>query len=600
MAFPAEHGGVEGGEKVAGIRELSAFAAGRGDEEVGDRHVEEDGEQVQLVGVEAPPALAVEAAFHGRDRRLGENEDQLGNRSLTEGQKAMIPSVVTSGRPVELIVGLAGSGKTTAVDAARQAFEQAGYRVVGTSISGQAARTLGAEAGIGESHTIASLLWRLDHGLAHLDSRTVVVCDEAGMTDDPSMLRLLAATETAGSKRMIVGDHRQLGAVGPGGSLGALVDRHTGSVHALRENVRQADPEERTMLAHLSAGSVERAVNWYADNGRIDTAPDREQALDQTVAAWAKDVADGKQATMMAWRRANVAALNAQAQQAMRQAGRLTGPDLQVAGNLYQAGDRIVTLAPSTHGQLVTSQRGQVTAVDRDGGRLTVRMDDGRTQSTLRPGPLGRLGHRRPVKAQTSTRRIETRYSQTQTTRSSPVHPGTTAAGVRSNVALTMRPHRGTSRLAGRRAPPHRASANWLPDPTRSRYIRVRRRDRQAEGPPNANHRPRYTTEENLNAGHRGLDKSDGCYRSSELFTDREKVVLDYAVAVMRTPVEVTDELFDRVKDHFTEEQIVEITALLALANFDRFNAAFGIDSAGFSNGVVCVPPDRAAASEAR
>jgi hypothetical protein len=97
------------------------------------------------------------------------------------------------------------------------------------------------------------------------------------------------------------------------------------------------------------------------------------------VAAWAKDVADGKQATMMAWRRANVAALNARARHAMRQAGRLTGPELQVAGNTYQAGDGIVTLAPSAHGQLVTSQRGQVVGVDPDAGGLTVRMDDGRT-----------------------------------------------------------------------------------------------------------------------------------------------------------------------------------------------------------------------------
>jgi hypothetical protein len=98
----------------------------------------------------------------------------------------MIHAVVTSGRPVELIVGVAGSGQTTALDAARQAFQDAGYQVVGTSISGQAARTLGAEAGIDESRTIASLLWRLDHRQAHLDGRTVVICDEAGMCDDPA------------------------------------------------------------------------------------------------------------------------------------------------------------------------------------------------------------------------------------------------------------------------------------------------------------------------------------------------------------------------------------------------------------------------------
>jgi hypothetical protein len=65
----------------------------------------------------------------------------------------------------------------------------------------------------------------------------------------------------------------------------------------------------------------------------------------------------------------------------------------------------------------------------------------------------------------------------------------------------------------------------------------------------------------------------------------------------MRTPVEVTDELFARVKEHFTDEQLVEITALITLVNLDRFNAAFGVGAAGFSEGMVCVLPDRPAAA---
>jgi AhpD family alkylhydroperoxidase len=82
-------------------------------------------------------------------------------------------------------------------------------------------------------------------------------------------------------------------------------------------------------------------------------------------------------------------------------------------------------------------------------------------------------------------------------------------------------------------------------------------------------------------------------YPQSDLFTDREKLALDYTVAVMRTPVEVTDELFAHLKEHFSDEQLGEITALLTLVNLDRFNAAFGIGPAGFSEGMVCVPPDR-------
>jgi alkylhydroperoxidase family enzyme len=85
-------------------------------------------------------------------------------------------------------------------------------------------------------------------------------------------------------------------------------------------------------------------------------------------------------------------------------------------------------------------------------------------------------------------------------------------------------------------------------------------------------------------------------YSQSELFTEREKAALDYTVAVMRTPVEVTDELFARMKEHFSDQQVVELTALLTLVNLDRFNAAFRIGSAGFSEGMVCVAPDRPAA----
>jgi len=88
-------------------------------------------------------------------------------------------------------------------------------------------------------------------------------------------------------------------------------------------------------------------------------------------------------------------------------------------------------------------------------------------------------------------------------------------------------------------------------------------------------------------------------YRSSDLFTEREKTALDYTVGVMRTPVEVSDELFARMKQHFTDKQLVELTALLTVINLDRFNAAFGIGAAGFSEGMVCLTPDRPASVDA-
>jgi alkylhydroperoxidase family enzyme len=81
-------------------------------------------------------------------------------------------------------------------------------------------------------------------------------------------------------------------------------------------------------------------------------------------------------------------------------------------------------------------------------------------------------------------------------------------------------------------------------------------------------------------------------YRSSERFSEREKVALDFTVAVMHTPVDVSDELFARLQEHFSDEQIVEIAALLTIVNHHRFNAAFAIEAAGFSEGSVCMVPE--------
>ena len=106
-------------------------------------------------------------------------EDQL-DQPLTAGQRAAVAAICGSGRAVEVIVGVAGAGKTTALDAATTALSGAGHTVLGAATSGQAARTLGAEAEI-EARTVASLLWRLDHHQLTLDDRTVVIVDEAGM-----------------------------------------------------------------------------------------------------------------------------------------------------------------------------------------------------------------------------------------------------------------------------------------------------------------------------------------------------------------------------------------------------------------------------------
>jgi len=81
-------------------------------------------------------------------------------------------------------------------------------------------------------------------------------------------------------------------------------------------------------------------------------------------------------------------------------------------------------------------------------------------------------------------------------------------------------------------------------------------------------------------------------YRESPLFSELDKLVLDYAVGMSRTPADVPDELFGKLRAHLDDGQIVELTHLVALENMrGRFNLALGVGPAGFSEGMVCAVP---------
>jgi alkylhydroperoxidase family enzyme len=84
-----------------------------------------------------------------------------------------------------------------------------------------------------------------------------------------------------------------------------------------------------------------------------------------------------------------------------------------------------------------------------------------------------------------------------------------------------------------------------------------------------------------------------GDYRNATCFSDVDKLVLDYATALSRTPVVVSDELFAELLAQFGDAALVALTHVVTLENLRaRFNLALGIGSAGLSGGQVCATPD--------
>ena len=243
---------------------------------------------------------------------------------LNERQAEVAKELLTSGHSLDLLIGVAGSGKTSTLAAVRAGFEAAGYTVVGAATSGQAAKALEEGAGV-SSRTVASLTWRLEHQRQALGPRHVLVVDESGMTPDAEMAKLLGAVAAAGAGPSLWATTASWTPWARGCARG-LGPPSPGRVFALTENVRQRDPAERHALDQLRAGEVPTAAAWYVLNGRVHPAPTRGQALLDMVRAWAYDVAEGKDGLLVAYHRDAVERLNAAARLVWEELGHLSGP----------------------------------------------------------------------------------------------------------------------------------------------------------------------------------------------------------------------------------------------------------------------------------
>ena len=83
-------------------------------------------------------------------------------------------------------------------------------------------------------------------------------------------------------------------------------------------------------------------------------------------------------------------------------------------------------------------------------------------------------------------------------------------------------------------------------------------------------------------------------FESSTNFSEDERLVLRLAVALTRTPSDVTDDLFRLLRARFSERELVELTAAISWENYRaRFNRTFAVESDDFSNGKVCALPER-------
>jgi conjugative relaxase-like TrwC/TraI family protein len=316
--------------------------------------------RVDGVGISTGPALA----------------DALAARpSLYQDQVAMVVRLVSSGAGIELVVGKAGTGKTFALGAAREAWEGSGQRVLGCALSARAARELEKGSGI-PSTTFTKLLHQLDDPRTGGFGRdTVVVVDEAGMVGTRDIDRLLAHAGRANAKVVLVGDDSQLPEISAGGAFRSIKNRLP-SIE-LTEVRRQPTRWERDALELIRAGRAAEAIDAYTARDRVFAARDADETRKRLVDDWWASFDAGELAVMVAARRSDVAALNAEARARMTEAGRLHGDPLEVDGRAFREGDVVMTTRNNTSLGVDNGTLAEVTAIDQDSRTVTLMTHDG-------------------------------------------------------------------------------------------------------------------------------------------------------------------------------------------------------------------------------
>lgn len=348
---------------------------GRGEERFTSRAMLETEQRLKraTVGLEARRHHIVSAREQQRAIAAAERRGLVLSREQNDALRH-----VTQPKALSVVVGYAGTGKSAILGVAREAWEDAGYRVRGAALSGIAAENLEAGSGI-TSRTLASLehQWNQDREL--LTSNDVLVIDEAGMIGTRQMERVISEAGKRGAKVVLVGDPEQLQAIEAGAAFRSIAERH--GAHELTHIRRQREDWQRDATRMLATERTAEAIHAYAGRGAVHAAETRDEARSNLIERWDRDRAEAPGASRIVLTHTNdeVRAINALARERMKAAGDL-GEEVTINAvrgeRRFAAGDRIMFLRNERGLGVKNGSLGRVDTVTA--ARMAVMLDDGR------------------------------------------------------------------------------------------------------------------------------------------------------------------------------------------------------------------------------
>jgi conjugative relaxase-like TrwC/TraI family protein len=278
----------------------------------------------------------------GTMERIARRPDPEG-RLLGQDQTDALVRIAVSGRVLDVLVGPAGAGKTTAMNALRRAWESehGSGSVVGLAPSAGAAQVLAEDLSIATENTAK---WWQTHQTtgATFHAGQLVIVDEASLAGTLSLDRITGLAAEAGAKVLLVGDYAQLQSVDAGGAFGLLVhDR--GDAPELADVHRFTHAWEKTASLDLRHGHTD-IIDTYDVHDRIRDG-ETEEMVDSAYTAWRADLLAGKATVLVSDSNESVTALNTRARTDLILDGVVQGPrevDLH-DGTRAATGDVVIT-----------------------------------------------------------------------------------------------------------------------------------------------------------------------------------------------------------------------------------------------------------------
>ncbi|MFJ2561260.1 MULTISPECIES: MobF family relaxase [unclassified Streptomyces] len=334
-------------------------------------------------------------------------EEVIARRGLKGKQADFVRSAATSGRKLDLLIGPAGAGKSYTLAALTEVWEaHEGRQVIGLASGERAAQVL-ADEGLTNVANISMLLKKHadmaagknvpDADKYRIAPGTLVIVDEAGMTNTRDMDRVRALVESCGAKMIGSGDHHQLTAVGAGGMFGQLAEEMPG-VHTLEEvrRFRDIDPVtgeskvrewEAKASLQLREGNTE-ALAQYELHKRF-RGGSAEEMKERAYQGWVTDQLAGRNPLLVAPDNETAAELSARARADLVRAGLVEEDGVALrTGQKYGVetragrGDVIQMRRNDRHvtgegGQFATNRLTATVTGISDNGALMVQLEDG-------------------------------------------------------------------------------------------------------------------------------------------------------------------------------------------------------------------------------